>query len=199
LKEQNTAEQKELNKLKSQANMERIKESISDLFTGSKKKRLEQENADLKTKVQNLETQLSAEKSEKQQIIKNYETKIEEKQKIIDKIFEFFPDIKEKLNIIRLCEKVRIGATLIKDLLSGKKLTGSGNLYSPEHQQTFKAEKVALQIDEHTKEKGKFRLLIDNLDVYDWFRAKKQEFLKSIRVNVKQGKGMGFIDIQFII
>jgi hypothetical protein len=191
LEVQKTTEQKELNKLKSQANTERIKESIGNLFTGNKTKRLEQENAELKTKVQSLETQLSKETAEKQQIIKNYETKIEEKQKIIDKIFDYFPDTKEKLFIIRLCEKIRLGANLIKELLAGKRMIVSGNLYSPEHNQSFKANQSQMIIDENPKEKGKLRLNIYSLDVYDWFRAKKQEFLKSIGIDVRQGKGIG--------
>ncbi|GHT07278.1 mobilization protein [Bacteroidia bacterium] len=191
LEVQKTTEQKELNKLKSQANTERIKESIGDLFTGSKTKRLEQENAELKTKVQSLETQLSKEKIVKQQIIKTYETKIEEKQKIIDKIFDYFPEIKEKLFIIRLCEKIRLGANLIKELLAGKRMIVSGNLYSPEHNQSFKADQSQMMIDENPKEKGKLRLNIDSLDIYDWFRTKKQEFLKGIGISIKRGKGMG--------
>ncbi|GHV31172.1 hypothetical protein FACS1894177_05130 [Bacteroidia bacterium] len=191
LEVQKTTEQKELNKLKSQANTERIKESIGDLFTGSKTKCIEQENAELKTQIQNLEIKLNNEKSEKQQIIKNYETKIEEKQKIIDKIFDYFPDIKEKLFIIRLCEIIRLGANLIKELLAGKRMIVSGNLYSPEHNQSFKAEQSQMMIDENPKEKGKLRLNIDSLDVYDWFRTKKQEFLKGIGINIKRGKGMG--------
>ncbi|GHT36139.1 hypothetical protein AGMMS49574_27360 [Bacteroidia bacterium] len=191
LEVQKTTEQKELNKLKSQANKERIKESIGDLFTGSKTKRIEQENAELNTQIQNLEIKLNNEKSEKQQIIKNYETKIEEKQKIIDKIFDYFPEIKEKLFIIRLCEKIRLGTNLIKELLAGKRMIVSGNLYSPEHNQSFKADQSQMMIDENPKEKGKLRLNIDSLDVYDWFRTKKQEFLKGIGISIKQGKGMG--------
>jgi len=38
------------------------------------------------------------------------------------------------------------------------------------------------------EESGKLRLTIDSLGVYDWFRAKQNEFLRGIRINIRQGK-----------
>jgi hypothetical protein len=95
LQKQKTDKQKEINKLKSQANTERLKESIGDLFTGSKTKRLEQENADLKTQVQNLETKLKQEQTDKQQLITNYEKTVKEQQSILNRIYSYFPEIRE--------------------------------------------------------------------------------------------------------
>jgi len=189
LQEQKANKQKEVNKLKSQANTERLKESIGDLFTGSKTKRLEQENIELKTQIQNLETKLKQEQTDKQQLIANYEKTVKEQQGIINLIYSFFPEIKEKLGIIRICEILKIGADLIKSLLSENRLTVKGALFSPEHKRAFKTDRAELRIEENQKEQGKLRLTIDGFGVYDWFRAKQNEFLRGIRVNTGQGKG----------
>jgi hypothetical protein len=186
LLKQKSIEQKELSKLKAQTNAERLKESISDLFTRSKTKKLEQENAQLKNTVQHLEMQLVKEKTEKHQLISTYEGQITEKQYIIDKISDYFPEIKEKLWIARLCETMKLGTDLIRQLLKGKRVTGSGNLYSTEFSQNFKTNKSILHIDENPNAKEKLRLRVDNMDVYGWFRVKKQEFMKSIGINVRQ-------------
>ena len=181
LEKQKQTKQKEVNKLKIQENTERIKESIGDFFTGSKTKRMEQEIVGLKNKIGNLESQLLNEQSEKRRLTHRYESQLDEKQGIIDKIFEYFPEIKEKLSIVKLCESLKFGFGLIKHLLTGQATTGGMNIYSPEQKETFKTEESTLQILENTNGTRKFQLLIDNMAPSDWFRMKKQEFLQSIR------------------
>ncbi len=196
LQKEKEAKQKEVDKLKNQANTERIKVSIGDLFTGSKTKKLEQENAELKDHVESLKTQLSNEKSDKYYLTTKYEGQLKEKQGLIDKIFDYFPEVKEKLWVARFCETLQLGVDMIKQLLTGQPITGSGVIYSPEHSQKFKAEKSTLQIEENPKEKGKFRLSIDKMYISDWFKMKKTEFLESIGIKIqpiqdkKQGLGM---------
>jgi hypothetical protein len=81
---------------------------------------------------------------------------------------------------------MKLRTDLIKQLLKSERVTGSGNLYSTEFIQNFKAEKSVLHIDENPEIKGKLRLCVDNMDICDWFRTKRQEFMKSIGVNVRQ-------------
>jgi hypothetical protein len=189
LQEQRADKKKKVKKLKNQASTERLKESIGDLFTGSKTKRLEQENTELKTQIQTLETKLKQEQTDKQQLIANYEKTVKEQQGIINRIYSYFPEIKEKLGIIRLCEVLKIGADLIKTLLSKNRLAVKGALFSPEHKRTFKTDRAEFCIEENPKEQGKLRLTIDGLGVYEWFRTKQNEFLRGIGVDIGQGKG----------
>jgi hypothetical protein len=154
LQKQRADKQNEVNKLKNQVNTERLKESIGDLFTGSKTKRLEHENAELKSQIQNLESKLKQEQSDKQQLIANYEKTVKEQQGIINRIYSYFPEIKEKLGIIRICEILKIGADMIKSLLSENHLAVKGALLSPEHKRTFKTDRAELRIAENSKEQG---------------------------------------------
>ena len=78
----------------------------------------DQEIVGLKNKVGNLESQLLNKQSEKRRLTHRYESQLGEKQGIIDKIFEYFPEIKEKLSIVKLCESLKFG--LIKHLLTGQ-------------------------------------------------------------------------------
>jgi len=190
LEEQKKAKQKEVNKLKGQENAERIKESIGDFFTGSKTRKLEQENSELKDHVETIKTQLSNEKSEKNYLISKYEGQLKEKQGLIDKIFDYFPEIKEKLWIAQFCETLQLRVDMIKQLLTGNPIIGSGDIYSPTHRQYFKAEKSTLQIEGNPKEKGQLRLSIDKMDISDWFRMKKTEFLVKIKSTRGYRKGI---------
>jgi hypothetical protein len=186
LKVQKRTEQKEVDKLKGQAHGERIKESIGDLFTGSKTKKLEQENAELKDAVQHLETQLTKEKTETRNLLSKLEKQTAEKQQTLDKIFGYFPDVNEKLFIVRLCELVGFGVDLIKELLSGKRMSVTGKFYSPEFKRHFEAHKTPV----HIEKSPKLRLCVDNMDIYEWFRVQNKGFLKTIGVNVQKKQDM---------
>ena len=66
-----------------------------------------------------------------------------------------------------------------------------GNIYSTEHQRSFKTEYSVAEIKEHPKEKYKLQLTIDGVSDPSWFRQKHKEFQESIGIKVKQKPEMG--------
>lgn len=189
--QQKEEEQKKLEELKSQVKKQEVvksaKSAILGIFSNSEKDMLENENRELKDKIDNLDKELIKTRSDNYTKISQMEVQMKNDKSIVEKLNEYFPKTTEKIKIIRLCEVIGLATNYIKHLLSGKSLTfNSGTLYSPEHKQKFDAKDTTIAINTHPKDEKKYQLTANNVEISDWFKEKYKEFRQSIGVNIKQ-------------
>jgi hypothetical protein len=91
------------------------------------------------------------------------------------------------------CKSVGFTDDMVKTLVNMQPVRFSGSLYSNEFSQRFETTNSEARLEKDPKRPGMFNLLIDKIDIIQWFRQKKQEFLKAIGINVKereQSRGM---------
>jgi hypothetical protein len=62
----------------------------------------------------------------------------------------------------------------------------TGELYSNEHSQRFKANDAEVRLERGTESHSSFRLLIDRIGLTQWFKQKYREFQEAIVINFKQ-------------
>ena len=142
-------------------------------------KALTDENNDLKKEI----TQLNGRILKMEQ---EHKEEIDKLKRVLGKIYDLFPDIKEKLFIGELCRIIGFGKDMIKELLAMKPVTFSGSLYSPEFKRHFDTQRSTAKVESHPKERGKLRLMIDGVSDSTWFRNKRTEFLQRIGIKSKQ-------------
>jgi hypothetical protein len=105
-------------------------------------------------------------------------------------IHELMPEVKEKFRIAYLCKQVGIAVESIKHLLAGKSLSTSKPFafFSPEHNREFIAtEGVKLKVEHEPDNPSKLRLVLNGVNILDWFREKAREIKQ--RVIPKRGVG----------
>lgn len=142
-------------------------------------KALTDENNDLKKEISRLNNHIL-------KIEKDHKEETDKLKRILGKIYDLFPDIKEKLFIGELCRIIGFGKDMIKELLAMKPVTFSGPLYSPEFKRHFDTQRSTAKVEPHPKERGKLRLMIDGVSDSTWFRNKRTEFLQRIGIKSKQ-------------
>lgn len=71
---------------------------------------------------------------------------------------------------------------LTKRILSGGKVGFKDSLYSAEYKRNFSTEHSIAQIEPEPDKPSKLRLVIDGVDIIEWFRMKYKEFQRSIGV-----------------
>ncbi len=130
-----------------------ILEGVGRLMGNPKVKKLEAEVEVLNADIVNLENQKEQSEKEAKIMISQKEKEIAEKDKLINrqqsrlnKLFDGIPLFKEYDLIVRLCETIKLPFEIIKQIFAGEKVPFSGELYSPEHKQHFKAEGVVFSI-----------------------------------------------------
>lgn len=191
LLQQKEAEQRKLEELKSQVKKQEVvksaKSAILSIFSNSEKEKLENENQELKDKVDNLDKELIKVRSDNYTKISQMEVQMKNDKSIVEKLQEYFPITSKKIKIVRLCEVIGLAANYIKHLLSGKSLTiNKGSLYSPEHKLKFDAKDTTIAISVNPKDENKYQLTADNIDISDWFNLKYKELQQSVGINIKQ-------------
>lgn len=85
---------------------------------------------------------------------------------------------------MRLCELIRIPSEIVKQLFSGKEVSYTGKLHSPEHKQDFDAENVKISIAKNQKNKP--LLALDNTVYSDWFKVQKKKILEKLGIKVNE-------------
>ncbi|MFV0538336.1 MAG: hypothetical protein ACK5M3_13350 [Dysgonomonas sp.] len=83
-------------------------------------------------------------------------------------MFDSIPILKDYDFIVRLGETIEIPFEIVKHIFSGKKVAFSGDLYSPEHTQYFKAENAIFSIGKSKENKP--LLVIGGVYYAEWFR-----------------------------
>ena len=207
---------KKLKQVKGEINVQKMKgaavnattaiaDGVSSLFGGSKVKRLEEENENLKRNIVNLQKQVQAEQreqtkmenrhsSEINRVDRSYRQKIAEYDNRLELIDTYFPIVKELIPIAEQCREVGFTEELTRRIVSLQPVEFKGRLYSKEYKEKFRTEHSTATVERDPQEKGKFRLCIDGIPILDWFRKKFQEIKEKLRLNTpvenKQRKGL---------
>ena len=207
---------KKLKQVKGEINVQKMKgaavnattaiaDGVSSLFGGSKVKRLEEENENLKRNIVNLQKQVQAEhreqtkmenrhSSEINRVDRSYRQKIAEYDNRLELIDTYFPIVKELMPIAEQCREVGFTEELTRRIVSLQPVEFKGRLYSKEYKEKFRTEHSTATVERNPQEKGKFRLCIDGIPILDWFRKKFQEIKEKLRLNTpvenKQRKGL---------
>ncbi len=158
-----------------------------------KVKKLEAEVEVLNADIVNLENQKEQSEKEAKIMISQKEKEIAEKDKLINrqqsrlnKLFDGIPLFKEYDLIVRLCETIKLPFEIIKQIFAGEKVPFSGELYSPEHKQHFKAEGVVFSIG--SSKENKPLLAINGSYFADWFREQKSNRLEKLGIKPNEPK-----------
>lgn len=189
-----------------------IAESVGSLFGSNKVKTLERENADLhrevaaheetiealQDRIQTMQAEHSRQLWEMQQRHRTeiqakdteYKREISRLTVLLNKTLKWFPQIKDMIDIERLCLAVGFDKEQTATLLTGKAIGYSGELYSMEHKRKFMAKDVKAKI---FSDGGKFILTIDLRPIGEWFREQFEKLKQGIRRPVQpqtKDKGM---------
>ena len=207
---------KKLKQVKGEINVQKMKgaavnattaiaDGVSSLFGGSKVKKLEAENENLKRNIVNLQKQVQAEQreqtkmenrhsSEINRVDRSYRQKIAEYDNRLELIDTYFPIVKELIPIAEQCREVGFTEELTRRIVSLQPVEFKGRLYSKEYKEKFRTEHSTATVERNPQEKGKFRLCIDGIPILDWFRKKYQEIKEKLGLNTpvenKQRKGL---------
>ena len=195
---------KKLKQVKGEINVQKMKgaavnattaiaDGVSSLFGGSKVKRLEEENENLKRNIVNLQKQVQAEQreqtkmenrhsSEINRVDRSYRQKIAEYDNRLELIDTYFPIVKELIPIAEQCREVGFTEELTRRIVSLQPVEFKGRLYSKEHKEKFRTEHSTATVERNPQEKGKFRLCIDGMPILEWFRMKFQELKEKLSV-----------------
>lgn len=177
-----------------------IADGVSSLLGGSKVKRLEAENEDLKQDIANLQRQVQAEQREQKnmehrhsseinKIDRGYQQKITEYDNRLKRIDCYFPNVKELLPIAEQCREVGFTEEMTRQLVNFQPVGFRGKLYSREYREKFRTEHSTATVERNPQEKGKFRLCIDGMPILEWFRKKFQELKEKLGVSRTQKEG----------
>ena len=197
--------QKKLKKVKEEINVQKMKgaamnattaiaDGVSSLLGGSKVKRLEAENENLKRDTANLQRQVQAEQREQKnmehrhnseiiRIDQSYQQKIKEYDNRLKQIDTYFPIVTELLPIAEQCREVGFTEELTRQIVSLQPVGFKGRLYSKEHKEKFRTEHSTASVERNPQEKGKFQLCIDGMPILEWFRMKFQELKEKLSVS----------------
>ena len=207
---------KKLKQVKGEINVQKMKgaavnattaiaDGVSSLFGGSKVKKLEAENENLKRNIVNLQKQVQAEQreqtkmenrhsSEINRVDRSYRQKIAEYDNRLELIDTYFPIVKELIPIAEQCREVGFTEELTRRIVSLQPVEFKGRLYSKEYKEKFRTEHSTATVERDPQEKGKFRLCIDGVPILDWFRKKFQEIKEKLGLNTpvenKQRQGL---------
>ena len=207
---------KKLKQVKGEINVQKMKgaavnattaiaDGVSSLFGGSKVKKLEAENENLKRNIVNLQKQVQAEQreqtkmenrhsSEINKVDRSYRQKIAEYDNRLELIDTYFPIVKELIPIAEQCREVGFTEELTRRIVSLQPVEFKGRLYSKEYKEKFRTEHSTATVERNPQEKGKFRLCIDGIPILDWFKKKFQEIKEKLGLNTpvenKQRKGL---------
>ncbi len=177
LEQEKNIKQSELKSIEKSISSKRIVENFTNVITGSKTKKLKQENDQIKKEMISFKNQKEREQGKLQESVSKLENTIEKQNKIFDKIAQYQPDIKDSLAIIIECEKMGMHPELIHFLLDKKEICISGEIYSSQHFKNFKVESLKLSI-EYDKIENRKTLKIEGMDSQKWMQEKHQVSLK---------------------
>lgn len=180
-----------------------IAESVGSLFGSNKVKTLERENSalhqvvatheetieTLQAKIQTMQTDHSRQLLDMQQkhinelgqTETNLKREISRLTVLLNKTLKWFPQIKDMLNLEKLCLTVGFSKEQTAVLMMGKPLEYSGELYSEEHKRKFMAKDVKAKV---FSDKEKFVLTIDLKPIGDWFKEQFERLRQG--VNIRQ-------------
>ena len=208
LLQQEEEAQKKLKQVKGEINTQKMKsaavnattaiaDGVSSLLGGSKVKRLEAENGQLKQDIADLQERVKAEQAEQKnmehrhcsEINKIYRAHQQETMQYderLKRIDTYFPHVKELLPIANQCREMGFTEEMTRQLVCFKPVGFRGKLYSREHGKEFKTEHSTATIEKNPQQTGKFRLCIDGMPLLEWFKMKFQELKEKLGISNTQ-------------
>ena len=103
-------------------------------------------------------------------------------------IEKYFPDVPDLLIWARYCKHIGFPDSFTQRIIAQQLVPFQGAMYSPEHSQRFKTEHSEAKLERDPKEKHRFILMIDGVNVFQWFRNKAKELLAKIGIKPKEPK-----------
>lgn len=186
LEQEKNKKQSELKAIDKNISSKRIVENFANVITGSKTKRLEQENEQMKKEINIVKIKNEKENGKLQDSVSKLENTLEKQNKVFDKVLKYHPEIKDSLPIVTECEKMGLPPELIKTLLEKQEMHISGEIYSSRHFKSFKVESLKLSIEYDKTEKSKI-LKIENVQSQKWLEEKYKE---SLRIGLSRNEEM---------
>lgn len=178
LEQEKSIKQSELKSIEKNISSKRIVENFANAITGSKTKKLEQENEQIKKEMVSFKNQKEREQSKLMESVSKLENNIENQQKVFNKLLNYHPELKDTLQIVIECEKMGLTPTLIKDLLKKEEIHIKGEIYSSQHFKHFKVEHLKMSIEYEPKENVKI-LKIEGMQSRTWVEEKYKEGLRN--------------------
>ncbi|WP_337039173.1 MobV family relaxase [Elizabethkingia anophelis] len=188
LSQEHEKKQSELKELEKNISSKKVIENVANVLTGSKTKKLEQENELMKKEIQSIIVLNDREQKEIRHSVSKLENTLEKHKKAFDKLVNYHPEIKDSLPIITECEKMGFNQDLIKLLLEKQEVHIKGEIYSSIHFKSFKVNDLKFSIEYDYKEKAKV-LKIGGLGSQQWLEEKYKESLRSKFQNNNQDIG----------
>lgn len=207
LHEQKQEAENKLKQVRSEINTQKMKgaavnattaiaDGVSSLLGGSKVKRLEAENGQLKQNVEGLQQQVKTEQAERKKkenrhaseinrLGLKYQQEITQYDEKLKRIDTYFPNVKELLPLADQCREVGFTEEMTRQLVNLQPVGFKGKLYSKEHREKFKTEHSTAVIERNPQQQGKFHLCIDGMPIFEWFKKKFQEIKEKVGMTSK--------------
>ncbi|MEG0591487.1 MAG: MobV family relaxase [Lachnospiraceae bacterium] len=201
LLEQKEQAEQELSSVKADIKKEKLKNSAADvgttlldgigsLFGSSKTKQQQQQIETLTAENRNLSDNIKELNSKIRTMETEHKTTIDKLSEQLNKIFNYFPHIKELLCWEGFLKSIGLPDDMVRRLFNKETVVGSGELYSKEHSKRFKAENATLKLEQDKAKPEYIRFTINGTDIFDWFKQKQKEFLNTIGINPKESRGI---------
>lgn len=201
LLEQKEQAEQELSSVKADIKKEKLKNSAADvgatlldgvgsLFGSSKTKQQQRQIEALTAENHNLSNDIKELNSKIRTMETEHKTAIDKLTEQVNKIFNYFPHIKELLRWEGFLKSIGLPDDMVRRLFNKETVVGSGELYSQEHSKRFKVENASLKLEQDKAKPENIRFTINGTNIFDWFKQKQKEFLNSIGINPKEKKGM---------
>jgi predicted nucleic acid-binding Zn-ribbon protein len=203
--------QSELQKVKGELKTEKFKSSaaeagtkftntVGSLLGSSKIERQQQEidnlnaeNAELKMQVGNKDTQIRNlhrdHSSEIERLTQTHDRGMAAKQKEIDRIVTWFPDILQMAETADYCREVGFSETQTVEMLMRNPVQYTGKLRSPKSGRSYDADGVIACI-ERRQNSPCFTLTINGTPILQWFKQQFEKLRQSIQPQQNRGRGI---------
>lgn len=183
--------QEQLKQAKKEINTEKLKgaavnattnivEGISSVLGSGKTKRLEQENTRLKQQLIAQQNIINTRSYEVESLKAEHTNDIARYNNILNRIFNFFPEVNAMESIIEECETMGLEDNKTRLLIHGSPIRFTGSLYSKEYSRHFETEDSIVRVKQLPEHKNKFHLCIDGISAIEWFREKYQELKQAL-------------------
>lgn len=95
-------------------------------------------------------------------------------------IERYFPDIPELIITARYCRYIGFSNEATRMLVNFEDVPFGGTLFSPEHQQKYSTDYSIAKVERDPKDKRKFNLTIDGINIFQWFRLQAAKLLEKM-------------------
>ena len=187
--------QSELQKIKGELKTEKFKgvaadagsaimDGISSALGTSKVKRQQEEIESLKVENQTLRGEITSLNQTISRERKESDKVVNELKDELNQIYEWLPNTPQLVKWGEYCQNIGFTNAQAKDLINMKPIQFTGELHSKEHYQKFKVNDAEVCIEKSAGNSGGFRLLINKVNIFQWFRQKYQELKQAVRPNI---------------